>query len=153
MNQQTISAYRIRRPSDDRCFVVWEGVFVDAHPAEKSEDLCLQLSQDDGLHAGVELTIDMTHCGEINSSGIAFLIYFRRRMKSLGIRWGLSNVSPVMERMLRMLNLETEFQLSAGELFDYGERGLEDVQLELAFDQDRGAAIHVPSSSSDSQPT
>ena len=113
--------YRLTHPHDDLWRVIWDGDFVDAHPAEKAENLFLELNRNESFHAGSNVEIDLTNCGIVNSAGIAFLIYMRRRLQTNGNRWALSNMPLLLQRMVRMLNLESAFEVLSRHTIDSGD--------------------------------
>jgi ABC-type transporter Mla MlaB component len=113
MSEERRETYRITNPRDQLWRIDWEGDLVDSHPAEKAENLFIELNRYASFGASSQVEIDLTHCGAINSAGLAFLIYLRRRFQGHGNRWVIANMPLMLHRMLGMLNLDSVFEVES----------------------------------------
>jgi hypothetical protein len=59
------------------------------------------------------MEIDLAQCASVNSLGIAFLIYLRRRLLAQDRRLVLIGVPQSLLKMLQMISLDTSFDIRA----------------------------------------
>lgn len=105
--------YLVSYVSEDVWRVTWHGNFVDSHPAEIAEQLLVELNRGPNFHADSLIEIDLSQCEAVNSGGLALLVYLRRGFSGEGKRWRLMNVPWILHRMLRLLSLESSFEITA----------------------------------------
>ena len=104
--------YEIDRSDAEIARVRWYEPLENARPADDVEHLFLQLSQNsDSQPPATTVELDLSNCPSINTRGIAFLIYLRRRLTDHGISWSISHAPPTLGRTLALLDLESEFCL------------------------------------------
>lgn len=109
--------YQIFRLSDESWRVVWEGPLENKRPAEDAEHLTLELNRGGGLCRGPQtIQLDLVDCNSVNSRGIAFLVYCRRRILDHGALWSIVGAPESLRQMLEILNLDTAFNITDSEV-------------------------------------